>query len=147
MKISDIILEAPLGSYDIVGDLADRGSFRAPDRAIITSQKTPARLQHAFRNTREIVDLVFLPLKGPVSDVIAAGEQYGGIWTREVAHKRLPRRTLPEPSSPDAIMVVLTHNEGANRLPLSPWIIAHRIGHAIYFSPDGAHGEPLLHDR
>ena len=32
---------------------------------------------------------------------------------------------------PDVITVVFTNNTGDRRLPLTPWIMAHRIGHAV----------------
>lgn len=32
---------------------------------------------------------------------------------------------------PNAIVVILTHNEGANSIALSPWIMAHRVAHSL----------------
>lgn len=127
------LFEAPLGSFGVVGDLDDGKSFRPDDRRIITSPKTLPKLSNAFRHVPEVIDVCFLPLKFQVRDPNDLAERIAGVWPRDVAEKRLFRE-LPAPSAPGAITVVLTHNEGTNRVPLTPWIIAHRMGHAIAYS-------------
>jgi hypothetical protein len=132
MHIIDLF-EAPLGSYDVVGDFSERGSFQPSDRRIIQSDQTPPKVQHAFRNIPETIDLIFVPLVSKVGDVLALAERIAGIWDHAGAERRLHRK-LPPPSTPDAIQMVYTNNEGSNRIPLTPWIMAHRIGHAIAFA-------------
>ena len=48
---------------------------------------------------------------------------------------------LPITPRSDALNLVLIENEGADRLPLTPWIIAHRLSHAFQYA------EPLLHTK
>lgn len=132
-KWIDIVSEAPVGNIDSI-DMTSDGSFRDTDRKIIQSPKAQAKIRRVLAKVPQTIDLVFFDSGAPVTNVIAHGDQIGGVFHRPGLAARWPH--LPEPSSPDAITVILTHNEGANRVQLSPWIIMHRMAHAVTFSPD-----------
>jgi hypothetical protein len=40
-------------------------------------------------------------------------------------------KDIPDHSNDDVITVIFTNNKAAERVPLTPWTIAHRIGHAM----------------
>ena len=122
----DLISEAPIGDIHRSGfdDPSAQSSFRPDDRGIIQSPKAEVKWRHLFRNSPYLIDVAFINTKSPTV-------YNDGVFDFEVINEYLGEYALPAPSSPDAIMLVLSNNEGANRFPLSGWIIAHRMGHAV----------------
>lgn len=125
------LFEAPIGHLDTVGEFSPRSSFEPRDQRLIQNPEHLKKIEHAFRHTKEVIDVFFVPFRGKINDVLAHAERHGGVWDRAAVEKRLVGRAFPPPSTPEAITLILTNNEGANRVALTPWIIAHRMGHAI----------------
>jgi hypothetical protein len=54
-----------------------------------------------------------------------------GLVDREWLRKNMPKTEPEIPEHDDGITIVFTNNKGAQRFPMTPWITAHRIGHAF----------------
>jgi hypothetical protein len=131
------LLEAPIGNYDAVG-VNDEGSFKhRQDRSIIASTKAEQKIRRLLANVPQTIDIVFLDTGFKTDD----GNEQNQHWLeiagpRDYAQMRATIPGFPMRSGSDAIMLVLTNNEGANRVQLSGWIVAHRMGHALTFGSD-----------
>ena len=123
------LTEAPLRDYEPLGDFSRTGGFRhAADRALVTNPVAIGKVQHFFNRT---------PYDFRIFPVQFTG---GGRWleTGAVTPERLVEivgtanaQRILAGHGPDVITVVFTNNTGDRRLPLTPWIMAHRIGHAV----------------
>lgn len=135
MRYRDLI-EAPIGNIDSI-EVKPTGSFaHETDRAIISSDRARAKIRRVLARVPQTIDLVFLDTGEPVPSgfVNDYALAIGGVFPYEAIKSRYD--TLPERSSEDAIMLVLTFNEGQDRKQLSPWIIAHRMGHGLVMDDD-----------
>lgn len=130
MKIRDIITEAPLADYEPIGFKPGKtGGFRRPsDRALVTHPVVLGKVKQFFSKTPFNFRLFPVQFRG--------GGRY--LETGLVSPQKLTeivgvenaKRILSD-ASDDTITVVYTSNIGANHVPMTPWIMAHRIGHAI----------------
>ena len=126
------LTEAPLRDYEPLGDFSRTGGFRhAADRALVTSPVAIGKVQQFFSRT---------PYDFRIFPVQFTG---GGRWleTGAVTPERLVEivgmdnaQRILSGHNDDTITVVFTNNTGDRRLPLTPWIMAHRIGHAVQAS-------------
>lgn len=131
MRIHEILNESPIGNFDVMGSMDGTGSFKhADDHRLLSSKKAISKVRRIFEKVPQVFDLCFLDANFDVSDIIDHVERYSGVYARGEAEQKLDVK-LPASSTPDATMVVFTNNEGGNRLPMTGWIIAHRIGHAL----------------
>lgn len=123
------LIEAPIASYDTVGDFSRGSSMRhARDRHIVTNPRSVEITKKKFENTEYDFNLLFVnSAKGMKHTEV--GVVPGVDWVRtnlgdDVADK------LEAMDLEDSITVIFTNNSGAQRMPLTPWIQAHRIMHA-----------------
>ena len=130
MRLSEIITEAPLTDYMPLGDFErGKGGFRHDvDRKLVTNPVTIGKLYKFFSRTPYDVRIFPVQVRG------------GGRWLEigEVDRERLVQavgvgnaQRVLSGQGPDNITVVFTNNTGAERMPLTPWMMAHRMGHAI----------------
>jgi hypothetical protein len=139
MRITDLC-EAPIGSITADG-VTDTGSFSSrSDRAIATSPRAHAKIRRILLRVPQILDLVFLDTGSaiPTGTLDYYHENIAGVFDYRSLVDKFP---LPELTDPTGIMFVITNNEGRERVQLSPWIIAHRLGHGLAFDP---HFEGML---
>lgn len=140
MKLRDFtepLYEAPIGDYATIGNWGDkdaRNSFRHDqDRKIVTAPKAINKVRRKFGNTEHMMNFYFVNLPG------AAKQAETGMMTPEDIQKRMPKaweliqqREQQEGTDPsEAINVLFVGNAGVNRKPMTAWIMAHRLGHAI----------------
>lgn len=130
MRLFEILSEAPLTDYMPLGDFEQgKGGFRhAVDKKLVTNPVTIGKLYKFFSRTPYDVRIFPVQVRG------------GGRWleTGEVHREDLVKavgvgnaQRVLSGQSPDNITVVFTNNTGAERMPLTPWMMAHRMGHAI----------------
>lgn len=105
------------------------GSFSRYDRKFINSDAGKARIQQAFCKFRVPLILHFINLREPVN--LDEHLKQSGLTTYNHLFDNFHVRI---PSTRDALTVVLTNNEGSYKLPLTPWMVAHRIAHALSIS-------------
>ena len=126
MKIRDLT-EAPITSYEPLGNFDKPGAFRDPlDKRLVTHATAVGNVVKFFANTP--YDIRVFPCN------ISGTGRYSE--TGAVSHEQLVSMLGPAAEkviegSEDAINIVYVGNQGAERMPLTPWIMAHRLGHAI----------------
>lgn len=137
MKIADItrnqpqqLTEMPMVGYNTLGNFDKNSSFRRPaDRKILTNPIHVQRAKDAFRSTNHNYNMFFVnsPEAGKFSEV--------GFVDMGYLEERMPK-TLEAINQQggfrkDAINVIFTNNNGADWRPMTAWIMAHRLGHAL----------------
>lgn len=143
MKIIDLF-EAPIEDISTVGDFGRSSSFRDPkDRAILSN---PAYIQKVVDNWSKVKQPFNIYF---VNNAEANRHTEVGIVNREWLEKNMPK-TYPELNiRDDAVNLIFTNNKGSARIQMTPWIMAHRLGHALYRKPFYGSGPipvSLFHD-
>lgn len=125
------LLETPLVDYQPIGDFKKPGSFSTTkyDPKLATNATNIGKATQFFSKSE--YDFKLYPVNK------AGFRQYSerGQITREELTKILPE-TAEFDLDNDSINVFFVSNVGANKVPFTPWIMAHRIGHAIQASKD-----------
>lgn len=127
MKAKEFISETPLQSYDTIGNFDKQGPFREKDKKLVTHPTNLLKTGRFFEKTPFNFRLFFsnIPGTGKYAEygvmkhdkiIQIFGEQYG----EQIIN-----------GSEDAITVVFVGNSGADKVPITPWVMAHRFGHAI----------------
>lgn len=127
MKAHEFIAEAPLADYQPVGDFDKPGPFRGADRRLVPHPVSQLKTQKFFEKTPYDFRLFFsnIPGTGKYSEMGAASaEQLQQMFGTEISQQLLN-------DSQNAITVVFVGNSGAAKVIMTPWIMAHRIGHAV----------------
>ena len=130
MRMHEILSEMPLASYQPIGNFEKPGPFRATDRKLVTHPVNQLKAVKFFEQTPYDFRLFFSNVPGT--------QKYSE--TGEVNADKLRDMLGPENAaqildgSNDAITVVFVGNSGVNKVMLTPWMMAHRFGHAIQAS-------------
>ncbi len=140
MKITDLLRvtrvnEAPLGDYELVGNWGDKekshGFRHAKDRKMLQSPTMVKITRKKLGNTEHILNFYFVNLPE------ATKHSEHGFMTPEELQQAMPKawpeiaQRAGEANHAEAINVIFVGNTGANRMNMTPWIMVHRIGHAI----------------
>lgn len=133
MRIGDIINEAPVADYEMIGDFSKPGAFRDPEHKLIPHPVHIQKVKNFFQAIP--IDFRFFMVNEPKAGKLyrTAGliREWGEITPEQV------RKAFPEQAdkiladSDEAITVIYMGNYGDRRVIMTPWIMAHRIGHAI----------------
>jgi len=149
MKFTDLykhtrVDEAPLGDYELVGNWGDKekshGFRHAPDRKMLQNPTAVKITRKKFGNTEHVLNFYFVNLPE------ATKHSEHGFMTPEELQQAMPKawpeiaQRAGEANHAEAINVIFVGNTGANRVNMTPWIMAHRIGHAIQSSTRGQQG-------
>jgi hypothetical protein len=131
MRLRDIISEAPLADYQPLGDFSKPGPFRGVDKKLVPHPVNKLKTAQFFEQTPYDFRLFFSNISGS-----AEGNREYGI----VSHGRVIQTFGDEVAqqiitgSESAITVVFMGNYGDAKVMLTPWVMAHRLGHAIQAS-------------
>lgn len=120
--------EAPLHDYQTFGNWDKNSSFRDPrDRKIIQHPKAIERVRKKFGNTNYDFDFYF------VNSPKANKHTEVGFVNLDWVQKNLDADVYNAVAkdSDDHIKVIFTNNKGSERVPMTAWMMAHRIGHAL----------------
>lgn len=134
-----MLQEAPIGDYKTIGNFDKGHSFRDKrDRTLLTHPRSVERIKNKFDNTDHDFNMFFVNMRnaGKHAEV---GILKGGI---DEVERRLGKEVADEvrkSNLDDAINVIFTNNDGAEKMVMTPWIIAHRIAHA-FARVDGSRG-------
>lgn len=115
--------EAPIGDFQKVGDWQPDAKPRKYDKAsigILNSEVGVKKIHHAFRNTQFLFDLYFF--RTSQSTKFTEVGKVNVEWVKNNLKYDLK-------TNDDAITVIFTNNTAAEKVPLTSWTIAHRIGH------------------
>lgn len=128
-KISRLLKEAPLNDFSLEGDWGDRaptGSFDKKSRKLLQSDSTVKKYTNFFKKLDEDINIYFLRISGGGNFLET------GFVDPSFVREKLGWENYEE--NEDAINVIYTNNLGDQKVPLTPWIAAHRLGHSLWFS-------------
>jgi hypothetical protein len=127
MRASEFITEAPLADYVPLGDFNKPGPFRSKvDKKLVTHPTAQLKTAKFFEQTPYDFRLFFSNIPGT-----AKSRELGAVDHETVRKILGDAAEQVIANSDDAITVVFLGNYGDQRVMMTPWIMAHRIGHAI----------------
>lgn len=127
MRIRDLITEAPLADYQPIGDFNKPGPFYGKvDKALVTHPVTKMKAEKFFNKTPYNIRLFFSNLTGT-----GKFSEHGEMdpETVKIIFGDDGEQILD--GHEDAITIVFVGNKGTAKVMLTPWMMAHRLGHAI----------------
>ena len=123
------ITEAPLVDIEPLGDFERQGGFRGDiDKRIATNPAVHARAKKFF--SRSPYDFRIYPINVPGGSKFLEKGEVTMDWLQQnlpVAAQKLQE----VPQTQDEIVVFFTSNTGVDKVPLTPWMMAHRFGHSL----------------
>jgi hypothetical protein len=127
--------EAPLGDYELVGNWGDKekshGFRHATDRKMLQNPSAVKITRKKFGNTEHVLNFYFVNLPE------ASSHSETGFMTPEQIQEAMPNvwpeiaQRAQEADHANSINVLFVGNTGANRMNMTPWIMAHRMAHAF----------------
>lgn len=126
MRINEIISEAPLADYEPMGDFNKPGPFRGPDKKLVPHPVNKLKAAKFFEKTPYDFRLFFSNISGT-----GKYSEYGKMAPDVLKQIFGEQAEQILQGSKDAITVVFVGNTGDSKVMLTPWMMAHRIGHAI----------------
>lgn len=138
MFIKDLF-EAPISGIHTYGDMTEPGSFRAADLSMIATPKAHEKITRVLQKAPVDIELHFLNMPEKIRNIdrhLSAREPKDidaklinvGFMTPQRFEARYHERLR---ANPNALNAVYVENEGNSRVRMTPWIIAHRLSHAI----------------
>jgi len=129
IKISELIQEAPIDTYQTIGDFDKGHSFRDKrDRDLVKNPVAIEKVKNFFKNSDYDFDFYFVNKKN-VRQYAERGEVSSDFIEDELG---IPLESLKDGKINDNnITVFFVGNSAAEKVPLTPWTIAHRLGHAF----------------
>ena len=130
-RLVDYCVKAmPLTRYERIGDFDKSHGFRhANDRKILTNPRAIEKLHKRFAGTSVDFEFYMVNLPG-----------YGRFFNNGKIKKIFLQSKMPQlaewfdangwPGN-NSINVIYTNNIGNNRFPMTSWILAHRLSHAM----------------
>ena len=134
MRATEFITEAPLTDYVPV-DFDQKGQFKPVDKRLITHPTTISKAEKVFARIPYDVRLFFVNKPGIKNQRETGARSPDKI--REIMGKNADRVLA---GSEDAITILYIGNFGVDRVMMTPWIMAHRFGHAITATNRFAYG-------
>jgi len=118
--------EMALSTYKTMGDFSKPGPFTGADKKLVPHQKNIEKATKFFERTPYDFRLFFSHLKGT-----GKYSEHGPMSPDQI--KQVFGQDAEEiiNGSEDAITVVYVGNKGDSKVMLTPWMMAHRFGHAI----------------
>ena len=133
MKIKEILSESPIVDYEPLGNFNKPGSFNDPrDKKLIQNPKHEQKLLQFFQNTHE--DFRIFPVNIPGFRQFTETGVVSDVWLRDVFDNIAKRPDIADrilEGHDDHITIVYVSNTGVGKVVMTPWIMAHRFGHAI----------------
>lgn len=134
MKVRELF-ETPVFDISYQGDFDAPGTFKNPlDRDMIRRPVMVGKLAQLFSKAHHFIRIHFLQMKPDERATIPNGK----LDKKGLGMVRAKGFNLPNPG-PEDISVILTSNENHpnSKMPMSPWMVGHRIAHAILETTPG----------
>ena len=109
-----------------MGDFNKPGPFRGPDKKLVPHPVNQLKAARFFEQTPYDFRLFFSNIPGT-----GRYSEYGKMAPNTIQEIFGEQATQIIQGSEDAITVVFVGNKGDSKVMLTPWMMAHRIGHAI----------------
>lgn len=131
MRAQEFIIESDvdemaLAKYQPMGDFTKPGPFRGADKRLIPHPTNQLKTQRFFEKTPHDFRLFFSNIPGT-----GRYSEYGPMRPEAIKEIFKDQADQIINDSEDAITVVFVGNKGDSKVMLTPWIMAHRFGHAI----------------
>lgn len=130
----NILSEAPINNLELVGnwDKDKRASGWDPrSRKMLSNPNYIKKLQSSWN--KSYIDFDVYLFKTPEVEKFKNLYIEKPFVTPEFVQNEMK---LNIPINPDSITVIFTNNQGDDKVPFTPWIMAHRLGHAMYQKTD-----------
>lgn len=118
--------EMPISKFQLIGkwgaESKKRYGYSDKDTGILENPKSVKKIHKHWSNSKHDFDLYFLRSYEGMKHV-EVGE-VSSEWVQE----NLKIDILPKK---DNITIIFTNNRGTEKIPLTAWALAHRLGHAI----------------
>jgi hypothetical protein len=136
MRVQEIVVEAPLTDYVPLGDFDKPGPFRGADKRLVVHPTAQLKSQRFFDKTPYDFRLFFANVPG-----LGKYSEYGPMSPDVIRRIFDPQQAEQIIAGhEDAITVVFVGNQGDAKVMITPWIMAHRFGHAIQAGVRGRAG-------
>jgi hypothetical protein len=127
LEYLDFIKETPIEDISHIGDPNTATNFTKPEIKMLQSEKYQKRIRNAFKNTPFVFDIVFT-----YHDKFDANSEEDNDEYENSLSIALKPAQINIKSKPGIITFVSLGNlSSEQKLPMTPWILAHKIGHAI----------------
>jgi hypothetical protein len=124
--VSGSLDEMALSTYKTFGDFTKPGPFQGPDKKLVPHPKNIEKATKFFEKTPYDFRLFFSNMPGT-----GKYSEHGPMTPEEIKKVFGPQADAILQDSEDAITVVFVGNKGDRKVMLTPWMMAHRFGHAI----------------
>lgn len=142
-RLAKLLLEAPINNLEKLGDESSwktRGAYDKKSHILINDPKFNSKLRRAFSKSKIDLNLYFLNKKELTIDDDDKGFvdlTESGMLTKDHDFWKLSGLDYNDYVKEDEITIIFNGNYGTELVELTPWMIAHRIGHAIQVSSRG----------
>lgn len=129
IKLKDIVNEMPVSHHGTIGDFSKGSSFTSKaDRALVTHPVAVRKIADFFKNTTVDFDFYFVNTKHARKYTELGKVKPDFIFNElQITPDQLRNGKIND----GAVTVFFTNNKGSERMPLTPWVIAHRFGHVL----------------
>ena len=118
--------EAPITDYQTIGNFEKPGPFSQVDRKLVTHPTAQQKAIKFFENTPYDFRLFFSNKPG-----MTKHREFGEVTPQQVQEFFPKEADTILANHGDAITVIYNGNYGDAKVMLTPWVMAHRIGHAL----------------
>ena len=126
MHISDLF-ETPIEDFNLIGDFTKKGGsyHKEQDRKILRNPAAQEQIRQKWQRSIVPFNMYFINMP-----------KYGRFVEKSEVSEDWIDDNMPEVASQirirdDAVNVIFTNNLGTERAPVTAWILAHRLGHAL----------------
>lgn len=126
--------EMAIANYKTVGDFSKRSSISSPvDRDLVTHPKAIEKIKKQWQKTPWEFDIFV------INDPRVNKPQFREVGVVDPSFVYNQMKLTPEeiPIDPNKITILFTNNVAAQKIPLTGWTMAHRLGHAMAASGRG----------
>ena len=137
IKLTDILNEAPIGTYVTIGDFEKASSYKDPrDRLSVKHPVTVQKVKDMLKNTTVDFDFYFVNKPGLRKFAEKGRVPYEFIFKPQPDGLGLTHQDLGDRSiNSDNITVFFVSNTAADKIPMTAWTIIHRVGHVMNRTP------------
>lgn len=135
------LTEAPIVDYQVVGQ--DTNSFDKPDMKLIRSDKAKARMIRVFENTPHRFSVIFAPDPNIEHDDQEVGDALERV-SAGIHDEYILSNWMKVTGETGVIKIIMLGNiSPVNKMPMTPWTLAHKIGHSFQDDTSGVSKEIL----
>ena len=135
--------EMPIGKFNLVGDWGEDDPRRYWDKksiGILTSEKAVRKIKRQWNNTKQTFDMHFVRLPK-----LWKQSELGEVDAEWVKENIVDEKGDEIQVNPDNVTIIYVSNIGDQKVPMSGWVLGHRLGHAIKNTQDFQHFQHELH--